>query len=143
MNILWYQSPKISDRDIVSLNGQILSSKIERFKYFNIIKSLSDKALDFKKPWCGRLEGMFFVKGYFDARDEKGRLMSFMFMSDETNGRSALMRELEIIGYTMTTETRKCVFKTDSTTTVIYIIMVIIGLLILTILLINLNSATL
>ena len=101
-NILWYQTEKMFD-EVVSLNGQALSG-VEKSECF---KELMDVSFDVREetPWCGRVKGKYFVKGVLDAKDVKGRWMSFLFLSDEEDGKSALLRELNAFGYKMTAET--------------------------------------
>ncbi len=97
-NIFWYQTEKMFD-EVVSLNGQALSG-VEKSECF---KELMDVSIDVREetPWCGRVKGKYFVKGVF----VKGRCMSFLFLSDEEDGKSALLRELNAFGYKMTAET--------------------------------------
>ena len=105
-NIFWYQTEKMFD-EVVSLNGQALSG-VEKSECF---KELMDVSFDVREetPWCGRVKGKYFVKGVLDAKDVKGRWMSFLFLSDEEDGKSALLRELNAFGYKMTAETLACV----------------------------------
>ncbi len=101
-NILWYQTEEMFE-EVVSLNGQALSG-VEKSECF---KELMDVSFDVREetPWCGRVKGKYFVKGVLDAKDVKGRWMSFLFLSDEEDGKSALLRELNAFGYKMTAET--------------------------------------
>ena len=113
-NILWYQSEKLNNTDVVSLNGQILPEGVDNNSCFRRLKEISDKAIAHKTPWCGRVNGTYFVKGWFDSVDEDGRQMAFMFISEEKDGRDALMRELSSIGYSMEPDTQECVNKSSS-----------------------------
>lgn len=113
-NILWYQSLKLDNADIVTLNGRVLPEGAESSRSFRQLKEVSDMAISHKSPWCGIVNGVYFVKGWLDAFDEKGRIIPFMFISEEKDGRSALKRELASVGYTMESSTKECVNKQSS-----------------------------
>lgn len=100
-NILWYQPEELNNDDVVISNGKILPKDIEYNKCFRQLMEVSDVAIHHKSPWCGIVNGFFFVKGWFDALDKRGRKLPFMFVSDEKNGYNALIRELNRIGYKM------------------------------------------
>lgn len=105
-SILWYQPEKLNDPDVVVFNGKRLPEGDECSARFNQLYEISSKAIKHRTPWCGMVEGYYFVKGYFDARDEKGRLLPFMFISSgEKEGKKALERELNALGYGMTADT--------------------------------------
>ena len=126
-NIFWYQTEKMFE-EVVSLNGQALSG-MEKSECF---KELMDVSFDVREetPWCGRVKGKYFVKGVLDAKDVKGRWMSFLFLSDEEDGKSALMRELNAFGYKMTAETLARVDACDNATKRGKVILSVIGALI-------------
>ena len=110
-NILWYQPENLSDDDIIVVNGTTVEKGNNYNNYFQKIKKLSDAVINNKTPWAGHIKGKFFVKGNLDAIDEKGRVLGFMFFSNERNGNEALMQVLDSIGYKMTTETSDCIKK--------------------------------
>ncbi len=113
-SIFWYQPEELNKDDIISLNGQILPKGIEKELCFKTVREISAKAIKHNTPWCGMVKGLYFVKGCLDARDEKGRIMSFLFISDEKNGKDALMNELNVLGYKMQPATETCVNKKAS-----------------------------
>lgn len=105
-NIFWYQTEEMF-KEVVTLNGRVLSGDEET----EVFGELTDVSFDVREhtPWCGRVKGKYFVKGVLDAKDVKGRWMSFLFLSDEEDGKSALLQELKNRGYNMTAETLACV----------------------------------
>lgn len=105
-NIFWYQTEEMF-KEVVTLNGRVLSGDEET----EVFGELTDVSFDVREetPWCGRVKGKYFVKGILDAKDVKGRWMSFLFLSDEEDGKSALLQELKNRGYNMTAETLACV----------------------------------
>lgn len=106
-NILWYQTESMN-KDILIHNGKILSIGAEYQELFNRLNCISEKAVRNKSPWCGMVDSMFFAKGHLDARDIQGRLLPFMFISDETDGKAALLRELQTIGKRPSEDTKIC-----------------------------------
>lgn len=130
-SILWYQPEMLSDNDIVILNGEKLSIGNERDESFLQLNEIADKSIRHKSPWCGKVNGLFFIKGHLDATDEKGRLLPFMFVSNEENGHQALLRELKSIGYVMTKDTANCIKKQLSTSSIALIAIVIMIIILL------------
>jgi len=97
-SILWYQPAIINADDIVSCNGVIQQNSNERTSCFRQLNQIADKVIGKKKPWCGKVDGYFFIKGHIDGLDEKGRKLSFMFTCDEEDYKGALAKELVAIG---------------------------------------------
>lgn len=108
-NILWYQPAILSEQDVIICNGNKLDDVIQSTNAFSKLKEVSEKALGKKQPWHGKINGYYFVKGTLDARDERGRLLSFMFISDEEDGKQALLDTLQPLGFNMTPDTMQCV----------------------------------
>ncbi len=109
-SILWYQPEKLNEPDVVVFNGKRLPEGDECSARFDQLYEISSKAIKHRTPWCGKVEGYYFVKGYFDARDEKGRLLPFMFISSAgRDGKIALDRELNALGYRMTADTIRAI----------------------------------
>lgn len=104
-NILWYQPEKLSDGDVVILNGNRLSYGKERDNAFDRLKKVADKAIGKKRPWQGYIDNYYFVKGSFDKVDERGRPLSFIFISDSENCKSELQNYLTIIGMSLSVDT--------------------------------------
>lgn len=107
-NILWYQPEKLNDDDVIIVNGNRISRGNDFTEYFRELKLLSDKAIKYNSPWCGYLSNTFFVKGYFDAVDEHGRNLVFMFLSEERDGIQELYKTIDLLGYHLTNETSNC-----------------------------------
>lgn len=108
-NILWYQPEELNNDDVIISNGKILPKDIEYNNCFRQLMKVSDVAIHHKSPWCGIVNGFFFVKGWFDAIDKGGRRLPFMFVSDEKDGYKALICELNRIGYKMDHSTKNSV----------------------------------
>ena len=108
-NILWYQPEELNNDDVIISNGKILPKDIEYNNCFRQLMKVSDMAINHKSPWCGNVNGFFFVKGWFDALDKKGRRLPFMFVSDKKDGYKTLIYELNRIGYTMDHSTENSV----------------------------------
>lgn len=104
----WYQPATLGTPDIISYNGKILTSYTERSEAFNIIRKCADKAIRNPLPWCGYVNNYFYMKGTLDARDERNRILSFQFVTDEANYKEALNRELKTINIGMSEESLSC-----------------------------------
>ncbi len=134
INILWYQPEELNNDDVIISNGKILPKDIEYNKCFRQLMKVSDMALHHKSPWCGIVNGFFFVKGWFEALDKKGRKIPFMFVSNEKDGYKALICELNRIGYIMDHSTESIVKRRNfSLFSKMAVIISIIILIILTI----------
>lgn len=107
-NILWYQPAKLSENDIIIHNGHPLEEGLDRIELFNKLKKISEKAIGKKRPWHGKIDKYYFVKGNFTVKDERGRNLSFMFISDATDGKKELIETLKVINQNMTEQTKAC-----------------------------------
>ena len=105
-NILWYQSANLLDQDVVIYNGKTLDVGLERTEAFSKLKKISEKVIGKKRPWCGKVDNYFFVKGSFEAKDERGRNLIFLFVSDALDGKQALVNTLQSSGQQMTQKTQ-------------------------------------
>ena len=85
MNILLYQPATIAEEDHLYLNGKLLPDSSERTEMYDRIVSIF-KTVKSKYPLVCKTNGLFVVRGLFDAEDEKGRKLSFIFMSTKTVG---------------------------------------------------------
>lgn len=108
-NILWYQPAKLSDKDVVIKNGNILEEGTERLEAFQNLKKVSDKAIGKERPWHGKIGHYYFVKGNFEEKDERGRQLSFLFISDATNGKEAFFDTLKKINKQVNEKTAICI----------------------------------
>ena len=107
-NILWYQPAKLSDKDIVIKNGIILEEGTERFEAFQNLKKVSEKAIGKERPWQGKIGHYYFIKGNFKEKDERGRQLAFLFISDAPNGKEALINILKVINQEVNEKTESC-----------------------------------
>ena len=108
-NILWYQPAKLSDKDIVIKNGIILEEGTERFEAFQNLKKVSEKAIGKERPWHGKIGNYYFIKGNFEEKDERGRHLSFLFISDALNGKQAFFDTLKKINKQVNEKTVICI----------------------------------
>ena len=113
-NILWYQPAILSEKDIIIYNGSPLEEGLDRIEAFNKLKSISEKAIGKERPWHGKIDKYYFVKGSFTAKDERGRNLSFMFISDATDGRKELIKILKDINKDLTEQTKACLNSSSS-----------------------------
>ncbi|MCQ2114259.1 MAG: hypothetical protein MJY52_04260 [Bacteroidaceae bacterium] len=107
-SLLWYQPKRLSEKDVITCNGVIIKDTIEYREIFDQIKKAADQALWNKEPWCGKVGDKFFFKGHLNERDELGRILSFMFLTDDSNYKSALDKELKTIGYELDENSTLC-----------------------------------
>lgn len=107
-NIIWYQPAKLTDNDIIIKNGICLEEGSERTEVFLKIKKVSEKAIGKQRPWHGKIGNFYFIKGNFDEKDERGRFLSFLFISDTDNGKKAFIDTLKIIDKKINANTAKC-----------------------------------
>lgn len=108
-SILWYQPAKLSDEDLIFVNGKLLSEGPERTEAFDRMKKTADRALNKKRPWCGRVNSYYLIKGSFSEKDERGRLLSFTFVSNEENVEDALNQSLRAANKSLDATTLTCV----------------------------------
>jgi hypothetical protein len=115
-SILWYQPERMDDQDVIIYNGERVEDALKRTEYFGIIRRQAELVLKKQKPWCGLVRGFFFMKGHLDRKDELGRTMSFMYITDSTNYKEALMRELELANLSLSTSSQSCLTKKERLT---------------------------
>lgn len=108
-NILWYQPAKLSDRDVIVYNGSVIEQDMYRSTYFARIKKLADKVSVHPRPWWGNVENHYFVKGSFNQKDEKGRLLSFMFLSECADDKKTLIQITSDLGFELDADTKRCI----------------------------------
>lgn len=132
-SILWYQPAIINSDDVVTCNRIIQQNIDEKNYYFRELNKIADKVIGKRKPWCGKIDKYFFIKGHLAGTDEKGRMLSFMFTCDNKNYKEALNQELDIIGYKLEENTENCLLlkKKDSTIRYFLITIAIIAILII------------
>lgn len=107
-SILWYQPEELKEKDVLVVNGEIINDTSSRSVKFRELKTYADKVLRKKTPWCGKVDGVFFLKGFLAGADERGRQLSFMFMSDAPQQEIVLSQALSVISHQMDESTQKC-----------------------------------
>lgn len=99
MNCLLYQPALLSEPDKVYLNGTLVEDTSKRREVYDKIVSLSNSIGTKTYPWFGKAGGFFVLRGLFDIKDEKGRTLSFLFVSDNVNYLHELKSISKTIGY--------------------------------------------
>ena len=110
MNYLLFQPAILTEPDAVYKNGTLLSNSDERGKAYDEIVNLSLSTGNSQYPWVGKVDGFFFVRGLFDATDEKGRTLSFLFASNNESFKDELESVSATIGYAIKDETRDAIY---------------------------------
>lgn len=107
-SILWYQPERMDDQDVIIYNGERVEDALKRAEHFGIIMRQAELVIKKQKPWCGKVRGFFFMKGHLDMKDELGRTMGFMYITDSPNYKEALMHELELANLSLSTSSQSC-----------------------------------
>ena len=110
-SLLWYQPAKLNDQDVIIFNGERVEDTLQRAEHFSLIKNEAALVLKKQKPWCGKIRNFFFMKGNLEMKDELGRTMSFMYLTDLPNPKDALKNELENAGISLSASSEKCLLK--------------------------------
>lgn len=108
MNILFYQPAVLSEKDKVYYNGELLSENPQRMQYYDRIVSIF-KDVKSTYPFVGKAKGLYVIRGLFDATDEKGRQLAFLFASDSRDYLEELKHVTGIVGYSVTQSTLKSI----------------------------------
>lgn len=108
-NILWYQPANLSDADKIYCNGSKIEDVQERSGLFADIRSISSKVIKYQRPWCGNVNGYYFVKGSFTTKDELGRQLIFMYVSDKKNDDDGLKNIINKIGLELDEDTQNSI----------------------------------
>lgn len=129
-SILWYQHQNPKEDDVVFLNGEKLVNRHEIQENFEIISIAANKAIGKPTPWCGMLNGCFFLKGFLNSKDNIGRTMSFLYLTNNKDYKSACVAEISTAGLIMSEETKKCLYNQKrNRLTIICIIIIFVILL--------------
>ena len=107
-SILWYQPASLSEQDVIIHNGERVEDALKCAEHFGLIKQQADYVLKKDSPWCGKVRNFFFMKGNLDAKDELGRTMSFMYITDLPNPKEALKHDLERAGLGLASSSENC-----------------------------------
>lgn len=105
MNFLLYQPALLSEPDKVYLNGTLLEDTSKRREVYDTIVSLFNSIGTKTYPWFGKAGDFYVLRGLFDAKDEKGRTLSFLFASDNVNYQEELTSISKTIGYNVDSKT--------------------------------------
>ena len=105
MNYLLYQPALLSEPDVVYKDGSLLTEPTERGETYDKIVRLFEKAGHAQYPWVGKVDGLFVVRGLFSAKDEKGRVLAFLFASDQEDFKEELKTLASTVGYAVSDET--------------------------------------
>ena len=132
-SILWYQSEDSSVGDIIFCNGVRANNINDETINFEIIKSTADKVIKKDMPWCGKVKGYFFLKGFLKSIDDHGRKMCFMYVTDNKNYELACQGELKAAGIVMDEITEQCIKKKDHPSWAILIIIALIVMAVLSV----------
>lgn len=82
-----------------------------RSKEMQIIVERSYLAGKHKSPWCGIINGCFFVKGFFENRDDRGNEMTFSYSANIKRldeGKRVFFSDIDSLGYKVNAETLQC-----------------------------------
>jgi len=103
---LMYQSANLSDEDYISVNGR----RVHDAEANNIVKeilAIASSHSDESSPWAGITGNTFFMKGFFNASDEIGRKMTFLYVAKAENSR-VLKENRENIRLALKEELAEC-----------------------------------
>lgn len=107
--IIRYQSNRLNEHDIIICNGQVIKDTETRQVYINELFEFELKASKKKSPWCGKVNGWIFVKGLFSQKDESGRRMSFVFLSNNNNFTDEMNKAFQIVNKTLDHRTKETI----------------------------------
>lgn len=107
-SLLWYQHQDPKQDDVMFLNGKMLTKQCDIQENFSIISFVANKAIEKPTPWCGRINNLFFLKGFLNSNDNLGRMMSFIYITDNKDYRASCITELRAAGLAMSKETENC-----------------------------------
>lgn len=99
MNYFIYQPPRLDDADIIYCNAELINDSRKRVEVYSMIAKIHDEVRLKSYPWFGKKNGYYVLKGLFNAKDEKGRTMSFFFASNDDDYENILACIAEKIGY--------------------------------------------
>lgn len=127
-SILWYQPERLNEQDVIIHNGERVEDALKCVEHFSLIKQEADFVLKKESPWCGKVHNFFFMKGSLDAKDELGRTLSFMYITDLPNPKEALQSDLERNCLRLTSSSENCLNR-ESRLTIFQIALISIAIL--------------
>lgn len=90
MNYLLFQPEVLTEKDRVYKNGKLINDSSEFSSTYDFVVKLVEEAGSNNYPWIGKIKGYYVVRGLFNVKDEKGRTLSFLFVSDSCDFKSEL-----------------------------------------------------
>lgn len=146
MYYLLYQPASLTEPDKVYLNGALINDAAKRGEVYDKIVAIFNRIGNNNYPWFGKSGTFYVLRGLFEARDEKGRTLSFLFASDSLNFRKELDDISKTIGYGITKSTYDtvedfCVKDAKRKSAIKYISFSVIGIIVVTIISLLLCSA--
>ena len=111
MNYLLFQPASITEPDRVYRNGKLLEQSSERSQEYDTIVALFRKGGQSSYPWIGKVRSFYLVRGLFDAKDEAGRTLSFLFASDNDVFKNELIDIADSINFSVDAQTYQAIDK--------------------------------
>ena len=105
MNYLLFQPAILSEADKVFLNGEIIEDPTRKSEVYDCIVSIFNHVKTNNYPYFDKVGNYYVIRGLFEAKDEKGRVLSFLFASDSENYCEELSNVSKIIGLKIDTKT--------------------------------------
>lgn len=104
-NILWYQDPNNNSQDVISIDGEIITSPTNPtyIKHYNFLQDINQTTFNKEIASVYKTKNGYFIKAHLDDKDVLGRNIGFMFYSEASNTtelESNLREEAELNGKT-------------------------------------------
>lgn len=105
MHYLLYQPAILTDQDCVYFNGKLIEEPEQRTDIYDKILELTMPVSSSPYPWIGKCKKNIVLHGCFNAVDEKGRTLGFIFTTDNEDFTDELSLCCANIGYALTENT--------------------------------------
>lgn len=128
-SIMWYQPANLHDPDVILIDGEIAEDGEARQKCFDEYSEFAKAVVDKSRPWCGRIGDCFYIKGSLNQVDQKGRLLSFDFVSKYDCWKDQYKQCINTIGIVPTRETDASLKTHDTKRMVLYAFAIIVAIL--------------
>ena len=109
MNYFLFQPASLTEPDRVYRNGELLEQSSDRSQVYDKIVSLFRKGGQSSYPWIGKVRSFYLVRGLFDAKDEAGRTLSFLFASDNDVFKNDLIDIADSIHFSVDSQTYQAI----------------------------------
>ena len=104
MNCFLFFLASLNESDVVYLNCELVKDPTKRSELYSNIGKIFSKTGNSYPLFCKK--GKFYLlRGLFDAKDDKGRILPFLFASTEANYKSEVLNIAESIGYKISSST--------------------------------------